>query len=63
LKWLAGSWGDWRNGLFLMNMGDIRADMVRTSWGSQCCMASLVDLNMQVVSPDNTYTEWGHFTP
>jgi hypothetical protein len=61
LKWLAGSWGDWRNGLFLMNMGDIRADMVRSSWGSQCCMASLVDLNNQVVSPDNTYTEWGHF--
>jgi hypothetical protein len=61
LKWLAGSWGDWRNGLFLMNMGDIRADMVKTSWGSQCCMTSLVDLNMQVVSPDNTYTEWGRF--
>jgi hypothetical protein len=24
-------------------------------------MASLVDLSAQVVSPDNTYTEWGHF--
>ena len=61
LKWLAGSWGDWRNGLFLMNMGDIRADMIKSSWGSQCCMTSLVDLNLQVVSPDNTYTEWSHF--
>jgi hypothetical protein len=61
LKWLAGSWGDWRNGLFLMNMGDIRADMIKSSWGSQCCMVSLVDLNNQVVSPDNAYTEWGHF--
>ena len=61
LKWLAGSWGDWRNGLYLINMGDIRADMITTSWGSQCCMASLVDLNNQVVSPDNAYTEWSHF--
>lgn len=61
LKWLAGSWGDWRNGLFLINMGDIRADMIKFSWGSQCCMASLVDLNNQVVSPDNAYTEWGRF--
>lgn len=61
LKWLAGSWGDWRNGLFLINMGDIRADMIKYSWGSQCCMASLVDLSNQVVSPDNTYTEWTHF--
>jgi hypothetical protein len=26
-----GSWGDWRNGLFLMNMGDIRADMINTT--------------------------------
>jgi hypothetical protein len=61
LKWLAGSWGDWRNGLFLMNMGDIRADMITTSWGSECCMASLVDLNQQVVTPDNAYTEWARF--
>lgn len=61
LKWLSGSWGDWRNALFLMNMGDIRADMIKTTWGSQCCMTSLVDLSSQVVSPDNTYTEWAHF--
>jgi hypothetical protein len=61
LKWLSGSWGDWRNGLFLMNMGDIRADMIKYSWGSQCCMVGLVDLSQQVVSPDNAYTEWAHF--
>ena len=24
-------------------------------------MASLLGLNLQVVSPDNTYTEWAHF--
>lgn len=61
VKWLAGSWGDWRNGLFLLNMGDIRADMIKKTWGADCCMASLVDLNSQVVTPDNAYTEWAHF--
>jgi starch-binding outer membrane protein, SusD/RagB family len=61
LKWLAGSQGDWRNALFLVNMGDIRADMIKTSWGSDCCMGSLVDLNNQVVTPDNNYADWSHF--
>jgi len=61
LKWLSGSWGDGRNALFLLNMGDIRADMIKYTWGSQCCMVGLVDLSQQVVSPDNAYTEWTHF--